>query len=266
MPQTATIPLGPLWEETIAFLRAEFALVLPVALLGFALPMTVMLLAVPVDEAESGTLVAGPWMVWFLPAGLLSMMGSLGVSALAVHPGATVGECLRIALARAPSGLGLVLLNFAVQVALGLPALLVNMLEINLAGSAGAFTAVANLAGLAATIWLFVRAMPVWALLAYRPLAPWPAARAVFALTQGQYRKLLLLRVVALFAGMLALLATLVPIGVLFALIGRLTGAAAVTQALSYVATGAVFSGLMALWTIYVARLYVRLAGSSSGI
>jgi hypothetical protein len=225
-----------------------------------------MLLAVPVDAAESGKLVAGPWMIWFLPAGLLSMMGSLGVSALAVHPGASVGECLRVVLARLPSAFGLVLLNFAAQIVLGLPALLVNLLEMKLVGSAGVFTAVANLAVLAATIWLFVRVMPIWAVLAHRPLGPVPAARAVFAVTQGHYRKLLLLRVVALGAGMLALLAMLVPIGVLFALIGRASGADEVAQALSYIATGVAFSALMALWTIYVAKLYVRLAASSNGI
>lgn len=267
MSDLVKISLGTLWDETIAFLRAELSLVLPVAFLGFGLPMILMLLAVPTDAAENGKLAFGPWMLWFLPCGLLSMIGSIGLSAMALHPGASVKECLGIAIARLPGGIGLVILNLGVQMALGLPLALATMAEVAISGAAGPIASIANLAVIAVLIWLFVRVMPVWALLAERPMTPWQAARGAFLLTRGQYRKLLLLRVMATCAGLLTLLALLIPIGAVFTILGRVTGATEVAQTLSFVATGAVFAVLLAIWTIYVARLYARLAaGSSRGI
>ncbi len=270
MPDTPKIPLGLLWEETIAFLRAEFALVLPVALLGFAVPMVLMslvfLLNVPSDALETGKVVIGPWILWSAPLGLLCMFGSLAVSALALHPGASVRECLGIAIARMPCGIGLALLNLAMQLLLTALVEVVRIAETAMIGGAGLVSGVANLMVFALTISLFVRVLPIWALLAQRPSSPWQAIRAAFALTHGQYRRLLLLRIVAMVAGALAFLAVLVPISAVFAVLGGITGAQEATQALSFVAMGVVFALFAAVWTIYVARLSVWLAGSSSGI
>jgi hypothetical protein len=270
MPDAAKISLGLLWEETIAFLRAEIALVLPLAMVGFGLPMVLMsvvvLLNVPPDAVTTGKLVIGPWIFWSAPLGLISMFGSLSVSALALHPGGSVREALGIAIARLPGGIGLALLNVAAQLSLTAVVEIVRIAEAATLGAAGVLSALANLAVFAATIWLFVRVMPVWALLSHRPLSPWQAVRSVFALTRGHYRKLLLLRVVAMLAGGTAFLVVLVPISALFVALGSLTGAADVAQALSFIAMGLVFALFASLWTIYVARLYAQLAGASNGI
>jgi hypothetical protein len=268
MPDPAKIPLGLLWEEATTFLRAEIALVLPLAMVGFGLPMVLMslvvLLNVPPDAVTTGKFVIGPWIFWSLPLALLSMFGSLSVSALALQPGGSVKDALFTAIARMPSGIGLALFNVAAQLGLTAVVEAVRIAETAMLGGAGLVSALANLAMFAVTIWLFVRLMPIWAVLAHRPSSPWRTVVAVFALTRTQYRKLLLLRVVALLAGGTAFLAVLVPISAIFAVLGGVTGAAEVTQALSFVAMGMVFAVFAALWTIYVARLYVRL--SSNGI
>jgi hypothetical protein len=259
MNKGTSLSLGALWEETLAFVRAEWGLISPVALLGFGLPMLILLLALPVEAAETGRVTPGLWMIWFLPAGLLSMIGSLAISALALRPAISVQESLALAVARMPQGIGLFVLNIGVQVLLALPLSIVGLIEISVGGAAGTASSVANMAALAVTIWLFVRVMPIWALLADRGLAPWAAAREAFRLTRGVYAKLLLLRIVGVFSGVLVLVVMLIPIGGILTLIGRLTDANGPMQTLSFVAFSGVFATLAATWTIYVARLYRRL-------
>ncbi|HET8612048.1 MAG TPA: hypothetical protein VFL92_04710 [Sphingomonas sp.] len=263
MQPLAKISLGALWEETAAFLRAELALVAPVALLCFGLPMIVLLLAMPVPA--DGRLQPGPWLWWLLPCGLLSMLGSLSVSALALRPGASVRECLAMGLKRMPTAIGLELLNAALQAALALPIALAALAEGSAGGEPGPASLIANLAGLAFIIWLYVRVLPIWALLSERPMTPFDALRGSFRATRGRYGQLLLLRIVGAVAGFIALMVLVLPIDALFALLGRLPGLSGIANLLGFIATGAVVAALMAIWTVYVARLYRRLEGSISG-
>jgi hypothetical protein len=258
----ATIELGGIWEETMGFVRAEFALLAPLALLGFGVPMVAMLLAVPMDAAETGKLQPGPWMLWMLPCGFVSMLGSLAISALALTPGVSVGESLGTALRRVPAGLGLFLLYVGAQVVLGVPLGIAGVLE----GGAGPISTLVYFACLALVVWLFVRVMPIWAVLADRPQSPWAAVRTAFRLTRSCYARLLLLRVVMAAAAMLALVVLLIPIGAISRLIGVAVGSPDAALVLSYVGTGVVMAGVVGLWTVYVARLYRRLEGVISGM
>jgi hypothetical protein len=265
MRDRSNLALGAIWEETIAFVRAEFSLLLPVAMLGFGLPTVIILLAVPVEAAQVGKLTPGAWMLWFVPGGILSMMGSLAVSALALRPGVSVRESLTMAVARMPSALGLLLFYVGYQVALALPLVIVGQIESRLVGGVGAATTVVNLAGIAMTIWLFVRLMPIWAVLADRPQKPWEAVRAAFRLTRGCYPKLLLLRVVMAFVAILLMVVLLIPIGAIAQLVGALTGGPSVSILLSFIATGLMVAMIGGIWTVFVARLYRRLDASVNG-
>lgn len=260
MTDRTNVALGAVWEETVAFVKAEWNLLLPVALLGFGLPMLGLLLSVPVDVAQAGKLEPGPWMFWFLPCGLLSMTGSLAVSALALRPGSSVRECLMLAVSRLPGGIGLFLLNIVVQIALAVPLTVASLIETQLTGKPGPIWMMTNLAVLAITIWLFVRVLPVWAVLSERPQSPWVAVLEAFRLTRGHYPKLLLLRLVGASAGMLVMVVLLIPIGGVFAVLGKVTGSQDISQMLAFVAVAAVFAVLAGIWTVYVARLQRRLA------
>ncbi len=266
MRDRTNLALGAIWEETAAFVRAELSLLLPIALLGFGLPTVVLLLAVPMDAATTGMPKIGAWMGWFVPCGILSMLGSLAVSALALRPGVSVRESIGLAFSRLPAGLGLLLLYVGLQFAMALPLGLVAALELRFAGKLGPTSMVLNLACIAITIWLFVRLMPIWAVLSDHGQSPWSAVRAAFRLTRGCYPKLLLLRVVMVFASLLLMLVLLIPIGALAQLIGALAGGASVTIMLSFVATGAMVAAIGGIWTVFVARLYRRLDGAINGI
>jgi hypothetical protein len=266
MRDKTNLALGAIWEETIAFARAELALLTPLAMLGFGLPTLIMLMAVPVDAATAGMLKPGPWMLWFLPCGILSMLGSLSVSALALRPGVSVRESIGVAIARLPAGLGLLLLYVGVQVAMAIPLAAAGMVEMRLSGAVGPMSMVMNLAAIAVTIWLFVRLMPIWAVLSDRPQRPWVAVRAAFRLTRGCYPKLLMLRVIMVLASLLLMLVLLIPIGAIAQLIGAAVGGASVSIILSFVATGAMVAAIGGIWTVFVARLYRRLDVAINGM
>ncbi len=256
MKHRITISLGTVWETTVGFVRAELSLLAPLALLGFGLPTVAMLLAVPMDQAAAETLKPGPWMLWLLPCGLFSMLGSIAVSALVLTPGVSVREAILVAIARLPAAIGLLLLYVGVQVVLAVPLAFATLIDVRMSGSAGPIAMLVNLLDIAVMIWLFVRILPIWAVLADRPQSPFDAVRTAFRLTRGCYARLLLLRIVMAVAATLAMLVLLIPIGAVAQLIGTATGNTQVPVILSFVATGVVIAGVIGLWTVYVARLY----------
>lgn len=266
MNNRITISLGSVWEEAFAFFKAEFALLAPLALLGFGLPTVMLLLVIPADAAQAATLQPGPWMIWFLPAGFLSMLGSLSVSALALRPGVSVREAIGIALRRVPTGIGLFGLYVGVQILLAIPLSIVAMLEGRAGGQPGMGTTLVYFADLAFMIWLFVRLLPIWAILSERTQSPANIVRIAFRQTRPVYAKLLLLRVVMGFAALLAMLVLLIPIGAVAQLAGLAIGSPEIATVLSFVATGAVVATIGGLWTVYVARMSRRLAETSNGI
>jgi uncharacterized membrane protein YesL len=158
--------------------------------------------------------------------------------------------------------LGLFLLYVGAQVVLGVPLGIAGVLE----GGAGPISTLVYFACLALVVWLFVRVMPIWAVLADRPQSPWTAVRTAFRLTRSCYARLLLLRVVMAAAAMLALVVLLIPIGAISRLIGVAVGSPDAALVLSYVGTGVVMAGVAGLWTVYVARLYRQLEGVISGM
>lgn len=262
---TTRISLGGVWEETIAFVRAELALLMPVALAGFALPLIALQLLLPARLMIGDQIAGGPW-GWALPPyALCSMTATLALTALALRPGISVRESLVLAVRRLPAAIGLVLLALAALIGLSVLVSLAAAAEQGVLGRSGPVFVVALLLFLVTIISVLVRALPVWAVLIDGDRRPIAAIRRAFALTRSHYLLLLLLRVVAWLSQSLALFVVLVPVAVLFNLLGRLTGAPRATELLSLIVGGAMVAVLMAIWTVYTARFYRRLAGSISG-
>lgn len=141
-----SISIGAAWLEASAFLRRESALWLPVALLFVTIPTILFLQAIPPEwlrMAASGATEPPP-----LPASSALTMalsavtvltGSLALYALAVKPGISVAEALRLGLIRLPVSIATSLL---MGVALLLPVTLVTVVFLplgSLALLAGAF-------------------------------------------------------------------------------------------------------------------------------
>src|SRR5262249_51831110 len=143
---------------------------------------------------------------------------------LALRPGVSVRESIGLAFTRLPAGLGLLLLYVGLQFAMAVPLGLGAALELHFLKQLGIGSMLLNLAGIGLTIWLFVRLMPIWAVLSDRAQSPWAAIRTAFRLTRGCYPKLLLLRVVMVMVSLLLMLVLLIPIGAISQLVGMLAG------------------------------------------
>lgn len=257
------LSLGTLWEETAAFVRAEAALLLPVAFALFGVPIVVLQLLAPQPFVVGGRLVEGQWMWALIPFALFMMAGSVAISALALKPGISVGEALGTALRALPAGVALGLFGLAGMFALAFLMSIAAGIEMALIGRSGPVLTLAMLIAFVAMIFVAVRAMPVWALIADGTRAPRVALRIAFAITRRAYLKLLLLRIVAWISQVVALCVVLVPLAVIVDIAGRLTGQPQVGETLTLVVGGAAMATVVMVWTVFVARLYRRLMAIS---
>lgn len=121
----ASISIGKAWQESVAFVAREGALLVPVALLFVALPGLIVQEMMPPEltnwamaEGREGLPnVPGSFWLAMLIAVVVIWFGSLTLFALALRPGISVGEALRLGLARLPVLLGTALLLLGVIVA-----------------------------------------------------------------------------------------------------------------------------------------------------
>ena len=121
----ATISIGKAWEEAVAFIRREATLLFPVALLFVALPGLIVQEMTPPQLQEWFAQPKADAIPVMPPGFALSMLlgiviiwfGSLALFALALRPGISVGEALRLSFARLPVLIGTALLVVAAIVA-----------------------------------------------------------------------------------------------------------------------------------------------------
>jgi hypothetical protein len=130
----AAVSIGKAWEEAVAFVAREASLLFPVALLFLALPGLILQEMTPPQLAEwmadpkrtglpdippgfTVAMLLGVIIIWF---------GSLTLFALALRPGISVGEALRLGFARLPVLLGTALVAMFLIGGLMLAAILVD--------------------------------------------------------------------------------------------------------------------------------------------
>lgn len=95
MVSPSPMPLARIWQDTVAFVRAERALLVPVAGAMVLLPEIGSSLS-----AQSATGAFGSASPWGAPLRLWSMIGMMAVTALVLRPGASVGEAISRAARR----------------------------------------------------------------------------------------------------------------------------------------------------------------------
>ncbi|MCI4591600.1 glycerophosphoryl diester phosphodiesterase membrane domain-containing protein [Sphingobium sp. BYY-5] len=109
-----TMSIGKAWEEAVAFVAREASLLFPVALLFVALPGVILQEMTPPElqawfaQPKADAIPAMPpgFAVAMLLTILLIWFGSLALFALALRPGISVGEALRLSFARLPVLIG----------------------------------------------------------------------------------------------------------------------------------------------------------------
>ena len=145
----ANISIGKAWEETLPFVAREASLLFPVALLFIALPFVILGEMTPKGLADwsaapNGPMPTVPASYWWalVLAVVLVWFGSLTVIALALRPGISVAEALKLALHRLPVLIGTnVLAGFLLFAVI----LLVSIPLIFVMGSVGVMVVIAVL-------------------------------------------------------------------------------------------------------------------------
>lgn len=131
----ATMSIGKAWEEAVAFVAREATLLFPVALLFVALPGLILQEMTP-PELRAWFAQPKPDAIPVIPPGfglamlltiILIWFGSLALFALALRPGISVGEALRLSLARLPVLIGTALVVVGVVAGVFVAAALVGI-------------------------------------------------------------------------------------------------------------------------------------------
>lgn len=260
----ARLSMSDIWGDARAFLRAELPLLLPIAFATFGVAMLGLILVVP--PPVENQLPPGPWMFWLIPLLVLNLIGMLAVTVLTLTPHITVREAIATAMARLPTGLLAMMIWFFLQSVLLLLVGIVAQIEASLTGKIGPLASVANLVVLGVLIWLSVRLLPLWPVVVDRHGRAVPALRESFALTKGYGWRLLLVSALAAVAAGLVILATVFAGGSVLTLLGHAAGAPDVAAVLRAVLFAAVLAVVILIWVVFLACLYRRLQGSSSGI
>ncbi|MFY9351947.1 MAG: glycerophosphoryl diester phosphodiesterase membrane domain-containing protein [Sphingobium sp.] len=262
----ATMSIGKAWEETVAFVAREAALLFPVVLLFVALPGLVLQEMTP-PELQAWFAKPNMDAIPAMPPGfglamlltvILVWFGSLALFALALRPGISVGEALRLSLARLPVLLGTAAL-VVVAFVIGMIAIaLVGGLVASLSKAAGALIGlIAGTAAIGGMIYASIRLVLLNPVVIDGRGGVRESLRRAWALTQGHFWRLLgFIIIIMLLSAVAASAAQLV-----FGLLGSLVGGAEDARLAGGIAGAIVSSIVQVYMLVMLARLYRQAAG-----
>lgn len=247
------------WNETAVFVAREAQLVLPIGFLLMALPGALLQIIMPVPTP--GQLPeAGPWLAAVPAAILISLVGTLAVTLLALRPGTSVGEALQHGARRLlPVALALLLVSLGAAIAT-LPVFLLFGLLAMAAGTpaVGAF----------ALIVIFPLMLVLWARLsmvapvaAMEPVGPIAILQRSWALTRGHFGKLLGFLALMVLVMLVISIAVSAIGGILIFLIAGPPAPGSLAFYLMLIVSALVQTVLSTVFAVLVARVYAQLAG-----
>ncbi|MBJ7445431.1 MAG: hypothetical protein JHD32_14220 [Sphingobium sp.] len=257
----ATMSIGKAWQEAVAFVAREATLLFPVALLFVALPGLILQEMTPPELAAwslaptASTMPAVPASYWLglIVAVLLVWFGSLTLFALALRPGISVGEALRLGFHRLP-----VLIGTALAV---IGALMVVVLAVVIVMVLLSLVSKALAAGLAVLLGFAVAGVALFASIRLMLLNPvvidgsagvMPSLRQAWALTRGHFWRLLaFILIITILSAITSAAAQAI-----FGLLGSVIGGADVARLAGSVAGAAISTVLQVYMLVMIARLY----------
>ena len=257
----ATMSIGKAWEEAVAFVAREATLLFPVALLFVALPGLILQEMTPPELAAwslsptASTMPAVPLSYWLglIVAVLLVWFGSLTLFALALRPGISVGEALRLGLNRLPVliGTALVVIGALMAAAMVLVTvmILLSLVSKPLAAGGGVLLGF-GLVGLA--LFASIRLMLLNPVVIDGSAGVMPSLRQSWSLTRGHFWRLLAFILITLIVSAIASTAA----QAIFGLIGGLIGGAEAARLIGGVAGAAISTAIQGYMLGMIARLY----------
>ncbi|MDI1294489.1 MAG: glycerophosphoryl diester phosphodiesterase membrane domain-containing protein [bacterium] len=261
----ATMSIGKAWEQAVAFVAREATLLFPVALLFVALPGLIIQEMTP-PELAKWSLAPTAAMPNVPPGFILAMLlaiiivwfGSLTLFALALRPGISVGEALRLSLARLPVLLGTALVIVgALTIAAFVGALVIALLSSLLGPAVMLLASVLVIVAAGFVLFVSVRLVLLNPVVIDGALGVKASLRHSWALTQGHFWRLLgFLLVLTMLSAIVGAAAQSI-----IGLIAGLVGGAASAQFAGGVAAAIVSTVVQVYMLVMLARLYRQAEG-----
>lgn len=257
--------LNPAFDDSMAFIRREYRLILPVAVGTMGLAVLLLGLVIPPISAD-GQLPPGLWLWWLIPVGFMTGIGTLALSALRLFPGLSVGEALRCGL-RHIIPLLLVLFANLILLIFALSALGVALM-LTLGSGPEAAVIEAMVFGMPLTIYLGARlSLASSALVARHPQeSSIKAIKRGIAMTKGHSWRIALIMMAGFFVYLFMLFTLTAVFGSMFMLLGKLIGDPAFGETLTRLLITFYVSVFFASFTILLASIYQRLSTRNNGI
>lgn len=261
------ISMSSVWDETIAFIRRESALVVPLALATLLVGNVAAGLARPADGSAMGAEGA----LLILAAAIWSVVGQLSIGALVLRPGSSVGEALSLGLARLPKAVAVGLL-IALAVVIAFLPLVFGLTASGfkpVVAQTPTGTMLTNLPPWAnfyvlllavAAFWAAARLLPINMLIVDRNPRVVETVRQAFAMTRRYAPRILAMLALYLIVMFILGLAAQFVFGSLFEILGRVTQSPFTGRVLTALATGLVSMALSLVATVFVAMFYRRLS------
>jgi len=252
------------WNETAAFVKREAGLLIPIALALVALPAAFAEAMMP-QAAAGQQPEAGAWMLLIIPLALLSSIGTLAITILALGRERVVGSALGLAARRVLPLLGAVLLVILAAFIILLPLSVILALAVS---GEEAVTALLVLIFMPVFVFLWIRLMLMTPVAAAEPAGPVAILKRSWALTSGRFWRLFGFVLLLVVAFVVLAFAVSAVTGILM----TLAAGRPEPGNLSFVVillVGALLNGVFVLYfATLIARIYAQLAGEAqtSGI
>lgn len=255
--------LGTIWEETIAFLRRERALLIPVALAVFGPAQLLLRFAMMGTDPTAMAGKANPQTLLAFPALLFALFGYLVISLLVLVPGTSVGEALSRAVRAFPRAVGAGILVMGVWFGIALVVVIAATLGIMIFRSgitSGSITAILSYLLIIPLLVLVVRMLLYAPVLAMEQRGAVDALRRIWALGRGNIARFIGVWILFLFLGIVVTMVDTLVFGSVFRLLALGVGDAEAIGIIQALVTAGLQAMLSLGMTVYIALIYRRLA------
>lgn len=258
-----SLSISRAWDETRAILGRDGKLLASVAAALVLLPQAIA----GVVTGQTATPEGSPWSIAMLVAALISLVGQLAIAWMAVGTRASVGEAIRHGFARALPMIGAMLIVLAGLLLLGIVAAFILAATGAIEPSAEPTVADAMRLMLVLAIpmiYVSVRLMPSIVVAANEKAGPIGILKRSWTLTSGHFLRLFAFLMLFLIAALVLASAA----GLLGGMIVRFAfpdaGPFTMGALVLALINGLVQAGLILVYVVMLARIYLQLAGHSA--
>jgi membrane-anchored glycerophosphoryl diester phosphodiesterase (GDPDase) len=257
------ISMSAVWDESAALIRRESHLLVPLALATVGIGSVISGLTQPQTPAAGLGATAA---IGFIVGNLFTLVGTLAIIALALTPGISVGESLRLALARMPKMILIGILFVVAIIALMIPlAVILGLSGVPISASMapqdlpGVVVLAALMIG-ALLLYISARLLTLSATMVDRNPPIIEAIKSSFSSTGGIATKIIAVLLLFLLVTIVVSGAVAAISGILFGMIGKAVGAPLLGKGLTVLVTGMVSALLSIVSSVFAAMLYRKLS------